>query len=87
MAYRVGRVRQDVLDRHAPGGVEQDRRPQIDEGTPLARRGLEAWLDAFHVTPRRDLYPVLDHLAQAHGMRLAFKQLHAGYVASAVLSR
>lgn len=54
---------------------------------PLARRGLEAWLDAFHVIPRRDLYPVLDHLAQAHGMRLAFKQLHAGYVASAVLSR
>ena len=58
------------------------------EGLPIwFRRGLQAWLARFHVTPRQDLKSALAERAAARGLRLTFTPLWRGYAWHAVLSR
>lgn len=45
----------------------------------LARRGLEAWLRMFSVTPRRDLVEVCETLAARRGARSEAMALYGGY--------
>ena len=50
-----------------------------DEIGPLARRPLHAWLNLFHVTPRRELETEIRRLAEAAGRPWTFRSLHRGY--------
>jgi S-adenosylmethionine-diacylgycerolhomoserine-N-methlytransferase len=72
----------------APGGQlhivdfgQQERLPR------LFRKGLFAWLDKFHVTPRRELPAVLTGLAEQRGLGLDFRRLYRGYAWGATVTR
>ncbi|TPW33671.1 class I SAM-dependent methyltransferase [Martelella alba] len=49
--------------------------------------GLTAWLDRFHVTPRRNLEAVLKQTAIHHHASLEFRAINRGYAWLAVLRR
>ena len=51
------------------------------------RRGLQAWLARFEVTPRPDLKEALEQRAMAHNLHLTFEPLWRGYAWHAVLKR
>ena len=51
------------------------------------RQALFAWLERFHVTPRRELPVALRHTAMAHGLELGFEPLLRGYAWSGSLRR
>lgn len=53
----------------------------------LWRKALFAWLDKFHVTPRRELPTVLKRVAEAKGLGLDFRRLYRGYAWGAELMR
>ncbi|MBK5265004.1 MAG: class I SAM-dependent methyltransferase [Alphaproteobacteria bacterium] len=58
------------------------------ECLPSAFRALLfAWLAKFDVSPRGDLLPVLEDLAQRHSLSLDFTRLHQGYAWAAILKR
>ncbi|HRF07285.1 MAG TPA: class I SAM-dependent methyltransferase [Xanthobacteraceae bacterium] len=48
-------------------------------------RGLQRWLQAFDVSPRRDLELQLQALADYHGAELHFERIFRGYAQYAVL--
>ncbi len=60
---------------------------QCEHLPKLFKGGLERFLAHYTVTPRKDLEPVLEKLADARGLNLAFERLHGGYTVRAVLSR
>lgn len=51
------------------------------------RRALFAWLEKFHVHPRRELPAVLKRVAAERGLTLEFRSLYRGYAWRAVLRR
>ncbi|CUX81955.1 MAG: S-adenosylmethionine-diacylgycerolhomoserine-N-methyltransferase BtaB [Roseibaca calidilacus] len=76
-----------ALDHLAAGGslhiVDFGRQHRLPR---LARRGLNAWLAKFHVTPRHDLDKQLTKIADARGMNLNFKDLFASYAQHAIIT-
>ncbi|NBB98577.1 MAG: methyltransferase domain-containing protein [Alphaproteobacteria bacterium] len=76
-----------ALDHLAPGGslhmVDFGRQHRLPG---LARNGLNAWLGAFHVTPRHALPVYLAQQAQARGMQLQSHELFASYAQHAILT-
>ncbi|OLP61282.1 methyltransferase [Xaviernesmea oryzae] len=69
-----------ALDALAPGGTlhivdfgQQEKLPR------LAGNLLKAWLERFHVTPRAELFTVLEQACNARGMTLATRRLGGGY--------
>ena len=64
----------------APGGslhlVDFGRQHRLPG---FARRGLNAWLAQFHVTPRHDLPLIVQQLGKAHGLQSQFTDLHRSY--------
>lgn len=75
-----------ALDHLAPDGslhlVDFGRQHRL---AGWARRGLNAWLARFHVTPRHGLHPLLTTLARRRGLTLQFEDLHASYAQHAIL--
>ena len=75
-----------ALDHLAPGGslhiVDFGRQHRLPA---VARRGLNAWLAHFHVTPRHDLAPVLRAQAATRGLRAETCDLRRSYAQYAVL--
>lgn len=58
------------------------------EGLPAAaRRGLHAWLKAFHVTPRQDMSDVLRATANSSGCTTEVWSSHRGYAVHGRLRR
>ena len=49
------------------------------------KRGLQAWLDRFHVSPRHDLPAAVADLATAVGATASSRSLHGGYAIRATL--
>lgn len=82
------RALDQALTHLAPGGsvhlVDFGRQHRLPG---VARRGLNAWLAQFHVTPRRDLRQVLQDRAMQHGLVLDFTDLHRSYAQHAILRK
>jgi S-adenosylmethionine-diacylgycerolhomoserine-N-methlytransferase len=58
------------------------------EGLPsLARRGLYAWLKAFHVTPRTGLQDIATAVAASSGCAAEVWTSHRGYAVHARLTK
>ncbi|WP_373489014.1 class I SAM-dependent methyltransferase [Blastomonas sp.] len=51
----------------------------------LARRGLNAWLGRFHVTPRHVLPGLLHDMATTRGLALHYNDLHGTYAQHAIM--
>lgn len=72
----------------APGGSLHIVDFGQQEGLPSTFRSLLfAWLAKFDVSPRGDLMPVLEELADRHGLMLTATRLYRGYAWQALLRR
>ncbi|WP_322895312.1 MULTISPECIES: class I SAM-dependent methyltransferase [unclassified Yoonia] len=75
-----------ALQHLAPGGslhlVDFGRQHRLPG---LAKRGLNAWLARFHVSPRHDLPQIVADLTARHGLTLQVTDLHGSYAQHAVL--
>lgn len=80
------RALDQALDHLAEGGslhlVDFGRQHRLPA---FARRGLNAWLARFHVTPRHDLQGTLHALAARRDLALKITDLHGSYAQHAIL--